>query len=58
MSESLAVAMCTSSHMIDLMRVVAVDGQICVQRRGIRSSRERRAANIRSGHPNVKSRVL
>ena len=35
--------------MIDLMRVVAVDSQICVQRRGIASSQERRAARISLG---------
>ena len=33
----------TSFHVIDLMSVVAVDAQICLQRRGIGSSRERRA---------------
>ena len=36
----------TSFHMIDLMSVVAFDAQICVQRRGIGSSRERRAVWI------------
>ena len=46
MSESLAVAMRTSFDMIDLMSVVAVDAQICLQRRGIGSSREWRAARI------------
>ena len=48
MSESLAVAMRTSFHVIDLMSVVAVDAQICV-RRGIGSSRERRAERILLG---------
>ena len=38
MSESLAVAMRTSFHVIDLMSVVAVDAQICVQPRGMGSS--------------------
>ena len=42
MLESLAVAMRTSFHVIDLISVVAVDAQICVQRRGIGSSRERK----------------
>ena len=32
---------------MDLMSVVPVDSQICVQRRGIGSSRERRAARFR-----------
>ena len=45
-SESLVVDIRTSFHVIDLMSVVAVDAQICVQRRGIGSSRERRAARI------------
>ena len=49
MSESLAVDMRTSFHVIDLMSVVAVDAQICVQRRGMGSSQERRAARISLG---------
>ena len=49
MSESLAVAMRTSFHVIDLMTVVAVDAQICVQRPGIGSSRERGASRISLG---------
>ena len=49
MSGSLAVAMRTSFHVIDLMSVVAVDAQVCVQRHGIGSSRERRAAGISLG---------
>ena len=44
MSESRAVAMRTSFQVIDLMSVVAVDAQICVQRHGIGSSREWRDA--------------
>ena len=39
MSESLAVAIRTSFHVIGLMSVVAVDAQICVQRHAIGSSR-------------------
>ena len=43
------MAMRTSFHVIDLMSDVAVDEQICVQRRGIGSSRERRAVRILLG---------
>ena len=43
------MTMHTSFHVIDLMSVVAVDVHICVQRRGIGSSREGRAARIPLG---------
>ena len=39
----------TSFHVIDLISVLAVNSQICVQRRGIGSSRERRTARISLG---------
>ena len=58
MSESLAVAMRTSFHVIDLMSVVAVDVHIYVQRRGIGSSRERRAARISLGGRVVVCRLI
>ena len=44
MSGSLAVALRTSTHVTDLMSAVAVDAQVCEQRGGAGSSRDRSAA--------------
>ena len=49
MAGSLAAAERTSSHVTDLMSSMAVDAQVCEQRGGTGSSRDRRPARISLG---------